>query len=116
MAWGPATIWAAALFLLSAQEFPARPPFDINDKVAHFAVYAVLGAALAFGRTRVSRPPAHALLLAVGLLYGVSDEFHQSFVPTRTPSLGDLAANAVGLTVGYAGLLAVSRRRAPRKP
>ena len=39
-----------------------------------------------------------AVLLAVG--YGVTDEWHQSFVPGRTPELRDLLADAVGSTFG----------------
>jgi VanZ family protein len=98
---------------LSAQEFSDPSPFPINDKVAHFVLYSVLGGALAFGRSWASRSPGHLLLLATGLLYAISDEIHQSFVPSRTPSAGDLVADALGLAVGYAGVVAVARRRGP---
>jgi VanZ family protein len=39
-----------------------------------------------------------ALLLC--LLYGMSDEFHQSFVPDRTPSVLDVAADTIGACIG----------------
>ncbi len=39
-----------------------------------------------------------ALLIAVG--YGLTDEFHQSFVPGRTATLGDVAIDALGATLG----------------
>ncbi|HHB76440.1 MAG TPA: VanZ family protein, partial [Desulfobulbus sp.] len=33
------------------------------------------------------------------LLYGVSDEWHQSFVPGRTPDILDIAADTFGAAV-----------------
>lgn len=110
MAWGPATFWAAVLFFLSSQQLSGTLRFPVNDKVVHFVLYAVLGGALAFGRGRAGWTPGHLLLLSIGLLYGLSDEIHQSFVPSRTASLGDWLADAVGLLAGYAGFLALSRR------
>lgn len=41
-----------------------------------------------------------ASVLAVGSLFGLSDEWHQTFVPGRVFSLGDLAFDALGLALG----------------
>jgi len=41
-----------------------------------------------------------AATLAVA--YGVTDEWHQRFVPGRSATLGDLAADAVGAVVAVA--------------
>jgi VanZ family protein len=43
----------------------------------------------------------HAMLfaIAIGILYGMSDEFHQSFVPGRSDNIPDLAADAIGVTL-----------------
>ena len=35
-------------------------------------------------------------VVGLGVLYGVSDEWHQSFVPGRTAEWGDVRANAIG--------------------
>lgn len=43
----------------------------------------------------------HGWLLALGLLYALSDEWHQAFVPGRTPEAADWLADAVGLVAGY---------------
>lgn len=110
--WGPAAGWAAVLFLLSAAAGSSFGPSVRHlDKVAHFGLYMVLGAALA--RVRLIRVPQlpHALLIALGVLYGVSDEFHQSFVPGRTPDVRDWVADALGVLVGY-GLFLRWRRQA----
>lgn len=90
------------LFLLSSiPGTDAGPGFPFVDKVAHCALYAVLGATLANGRSRAPSPVPHALLLAIGALYGISDEWHQSWVPGRDPDPADWLADVVGLALGY---------------
>lgn len=102
MAWGPAAIWAAVLFLLSEV-----PPDDIpggwgiSDKVAHLGVYFVLGATLAWAAFRVRRPGRGLFFVFLGLLYGATDELHQAFVPGRDPSVGDWLADLGGVVLGF---------------
>jgi hypothetical protein len=97
-AWGPAAAWASFLFFLSS-----RPSLGVDlsgglDKVAHFSAYLVLGFFLAHAAKRRDHP----LLLAValGMLYGALDEFHQSFVPGRTPAFADWIADVLGTVAG----------------
>ena len=109
-AWGPAVAWAAVLFALSAS--PMRLSGDgwwsqIDDKAVHLCLYVVLGAALAWARMRGARGMPHAVMIAVGALYGASDEWHQSFVPNRTASVADWAADVAGVLLGY-GLIIVA--------
>ena len=108
--WTPALAWAGVLFYLSSRQIHDAPGLVVPDEVAHLALYAVLGTTLAWARVRAATPPAHWILLACGLLYALSDEFHQSFVPTRTPAVGDLLADAVGLGLGYASSLVLLGR------
>ncbi len=110
IAWGPAAAWAALLFLLSSLSDPPGPEaLPYGDKLAHFIAYAVLGVLLGFGRERSHAP--HLLLLALGALYGVTDEWHQSFVPGRVPDWADWLADAAGLLTGYTAFV---RARAAR--
>jgi VanZ family protein len=114
-AWGPAAVWAAVLFLLSA--IPVTDDVSwlpINDKVLHVAVYGVFGGTLAWGRFRSGVGWPHVVLVAVGVLYGVSDEWHQAFVPGRTVSLLDWIADITGILVGYSVVLAMISYRAAR--
>jgi VanZ family protein len=97
--WLPAAGWAAFIFVLSSQ--PVLPsPASVGDKEAHAFTYGVLAFLCLVGLTgarwrgTTRRRVAIAFLLAV--LYGISDEFHQSFVPGRTPDVLDLAADAAG--------------------
>jgi VanZ family protein len=51
------------------------------------------------------------LVLVFSALYGLSDEFHQLFVPRRQFDLKDLAADVAGGTIGLAVLWLSSAMR-----
>ena len=94
--WLPAAAWAATIFWLSSRPtLPLGPEIPHLDKAAHFCAYALLGALLAFAVDR-SRLPVSAAV-ALGLLYGASDELHQMYVPGRAPDVLDWAADAAGV-------------------
>lgn len=87
--------------MLSAQ--PALPDVGVSDKQAHGLTYGLLAAlilrALAAARwSGVSRVHAWWSALAA-TLYGVSDEWHQSFVPGRSSDVRDVVADATGATI-----------------
>jgi VanZ family protein len=74
-------------------------------KVAHTAEYAILGALLARATGRAG------LAFVLGVLYAISDEVHQSFVPGRAGSPLDVTIDAVGVAVGVALWQLASARR-----
>ena len=92
-------------------DLPGPSWLPYGDKVGHLGLYAALGATLAWGRASSGSRIPHVLLILLGLLYGVSDELHQRFVPGRNSSLADLAADGIGTVVGYGSTLTVLRRR-----
>jgi VanZ family protein len=117
LGWGPAILWFALIFVLSSQ--PSLPsPSQISDKQAHALTYGVLAVLCLMGLTGWNwRRVAGAGLLGafvIAVLYGVSDEFHQSFVAGRTPDAADVLADAVGaalaLTVAWGWAILVGRR------
>lgn len=77
------------------------------DKLAHFSVYGLL-ATLTLKALRNTRSAAWRTIVAVSL-FGLSDEWHQSFVPGRSSTVADWvadtlgAASAVSLYVGWGG-------------
>ena len=118
--WGPPTIYAAAIFASSSLSAVPAPPSHLTDKHMHLFAYAglalVLVRALSGGRWSAVTAATlwQAALLTV--VYGASDEWHQSFVPSRTPDGLDILADAVGaaLAVGAVGMLAWWGRRGTR--
>ena len=99
----PPLVWAAVVFAFSAQPDLPHASLDLVDlllrKAAHMAEYAVLAIlilrAVAPGRQDWNR---WHLVLAwlLTVLYAMSDEFHQWFVPGRTAAATDAL---IGLAV-----------------
>jgi VanZ family protein len=95
--WLPVLAWAALIFAFSSVPDlgTGLGGWDLAlRKLAHAAEYAVLGALLvrATGRS--------GLAFALGVLYAMSDEWHQTFVSGRMGSPVDVAIDAVGVAFG----------------
>lgn len=112
----PMILVMGTIFLLSHQQgdslhLPALPGID---KLAHLSAYGVLAAATLFAfseRWKAERTGLTVLLTTLFcLFYGLTDEFHQSFIPGRAPSIGDILAD-----LGGAGLVGLSWFRLQRK-
>ncbi len=81
-------------------------------KCGHLSEYAVLAILCwrALMQLRTAKPSDHALkcaafALAIAVLYAATDEFHQSFIPTRGPSVRDVMIDACGALIGLSLLL-----------
>ena len=115
--WLPVLAYMAMLFWFSSLSRLPSPPGDLSYYDVHLAAYAGLAAlntrALARGAfDRVGgRHVAGAIVIATA--YGVSDEYHQLFVPGRNFDVLDVAADAIGAIIGASALGAWSiiRRR-----
>jgi VanZ family protein len=95
----PALLYAGAIFFVSSLSHPPGPPLVHGlDKVVHCAVYAVLGLLTVQALAGYGLRPLQAALwaLLVCALYGVSDEWHQAFVPGRSTDIRDWAADVLG--------------------
>jgi hypothetical protein len=116
--WGPVAVYMAAIFYASSLSvIPGPVSFWFSDTVLHTACYAGLALvtlrALARGKwTGLTVGVAIAAWL-VATLYGVTDEWHQVYVPGRTSELRDLVNDAVGAlaAVGAAGAWGIMRGR-----
>ncbi|MBN2586756.1 MAG: VanZ family protein [Candidatus Fermentibacteraceae bacterium] len=104
---------AGGIFYLSSQpSLSIVPPlFPNQDKVFHMLEYLFLFVAMFTNRMVYRGPYPFGAMFAVGLLYAVTDEIHQSFVPGRDCSVLDLAADAAGLAIGLVICLSYLRKR-----
>jgi VanZ family protein len=113
--WIPVILWGALIFTLSTSGFSAANTSKVIDpilrwlipgisaasvdvchmlvrKAAHFTEYGILFALLVRGPMKAR--PYLALMLCV--IYALTDEGHQVFVPGRTASLYDVALDSTG--------------------
>ncbi|MBI1805348.1 MAG: VanZ family protein [Ignavibacteriae bacterium] len=99
----PAILWAMLIFIgssIPAKAFPMLKIFDF-DKLIHVVIFFGFGTlvyralAPSIGNPTFSWRRAIVAILVVGA-YGILDEFHQSFVPGRTPDIWDATADTIG--------------------
>ncbi|MGF7185304.1 VanZ family protein [Desulfitispora alkaliphila] len=140
ISWAAVILWMVLIFYLSHQPAPEsnelskgitkgvvnttervapNAEFDIRSlnhiirKNAHFFAYFVLGL-LVINALRVSGVNGtRSLILALGIcvLYAVSDEVHQLFIPGRSGELRDVLIDSAGASVGIGVYMLVSKRR-----
>jgi len=118
------------IFVLSAQS--TLPDLsgghgDLQSIAGHVIAYAVLGvlwerALSDAGRTRRSAPTRSGPTRAAGwafliaAIYGLTDEYHQSFVPGRNADVFDLATDAVAAGLAILIVLWLRSRRLSSRP
>ena len=115
--WSAAAVsWMALIFYFSSRSPEALPApkalawfGSMQNIVAHLALFGVLGPLLlAACWTWMSGAAGQwrwvLLAAAMGALYGVLDEYHQSFVPGRKATLFDVAVDGAGIWLGLGGL------------
>jgi VanZ family protein len=94
-----------SIFFLSHQPNDTLPIPVIYglDKCLHFIAYGTLAASVVFAvsgwRLGVYRRKTWLLIFLFCTVYGMLDEFHQSFVPGRMVSFYDVLADATGAVV-----------------
>ena len=103
----------AAIFVASS--LPTLPPVvrDTSDLLLHFGAYAGLALVVlrgvASGRWDRLTPGSWWRAWLITVAYGVTDEFHQWFVPGRYASAFDWIADALGAATAL-GAAAIARR------
>lgn len=122
--WLPATLYMLLIWTLSS--FPMVTSVEevpFKDKGVHFVEYGVLAVLLCYA-LRGSFPERSlrfALFYgALGtVLWGLLDEIHQAYVPSRSADPRDVMADVLGALLGagvYALFQQVRRKRARRDP
>jgi VanZ family protein len=100
--WLPVAVYMAGIFIASSLQSP--PTGDIPDVDLHAAAYfglmVLVVRALARGTWAGVTYRTLFIAFVITVLYGVTDEWHQTYVPTRHGELRDLGADAIGAAIG----------------
>ena len=127
--WLPAILWAGFIFFVSHQPKATLAPIQpsgisaepgitflgieadiIVGKSSHVLAFAIL-AALLYRATN-----NRWLTILLSLIYAISDEWHQSFIPGRTPRTTDVGYDmlGVGLALLFITCITLWKKRHPR--
>lgn len=98
--------YALLIFLLSSLSGDKTEKlylFKHSDKIIHLLEYAVLcflvSKALSSTLKENVRRYIGLIAVVISLLYAITDEFHQSFVPGRYASMDDVFADGMGAVI-----------------
>ena len=100
-------LYCALIYWLSDQEtLPVPKLFELQDKVHHFGAYFIMGALAWRCFRHFINPPIILALTSIIFcsLFGVSDEWHQSFVIGRVSDVWDWLADTSGAIVSVSYL------------
>lgn len=92
--------YAYLIFAASSEDTSSItiPPYV--DKLIHFVEFGILCLAICWSLSsaQVGSKEIYKIILAIGItsLYGISDEFHQSFTPHRSADVFDWLADTAG--------------------
>lgn len=102
--WPPVFVWAFVIF-----SFSARPTMTTTEvfwqdfvvkKTAHIAEYGIFAVLLyrALRSEGIDKIKAGMWVIVIAAIYGLTDEFHQSFTPGRGPTVRDAVFDTIGAT------------------
>ena len=74
----------------------------IIRKLAHFSIYTLVGLLLMIlvNTYNLKLTNKIAITSITGIIYAISDEIHQSFIPGRSPQVTDVLIDTMGVILG----------------
>ena len=101
----PLIIYWSLLLMGTSLPAPDVPSFGIGDKFTHFGAYFGLAVLLSFtfhyqNKYLFLKKYFLTSTLVVVTVYGLLDEFHQSFIPGRSSEFFDWVADVIGAAAG----------------
>ena len=103
--WVPVILYAVLIFIISSIPQPPQglPSIPYLDKVLHLIEYSIFGFLLyrAFINSDNKFLVKYCIFFSIltAVCYGLSDEYHQLFVPTREFDLYDLLFDGIGASI-----------------
>ena len=101
------TLYCLLIFWLSSRSVISTPMFfEHQDKVHHMGAYFIMGMLTwrFFKDYITSTMKLSIVTLCFCSIYGLSDEWHQSFVPGRYADIMDWLADTLGATIAIISL------------
>jgi VanZ family protein len=109
--WLPVVVWALIIFLFSNRPSISTVDFYLGDfllkKTAHLIEYGIFSFLIyrALTSSGVEKKKAMWISVLICFLYGATDEFHQSFIAGRTPTVRDVIIDTTGATIMIYGVI-----------
>jgi len=107
LSWVSVFLWSSIIFYFSSIPHLKIEELGFLDfvlrKIAHITEYAILCILYirAFrNTTKFSSKKVYLLSIVLSIIYAITDEIHQSFVPGRSCNLFDLLFDTTGVVLG----------------
>ena len=100
VSWGVTILLALTIFYVSSMTFESSAgsqSFGLKATLYHIIIFFIFSFFLSISLTKGKNKKFILLAIGISILYGLSDEFHQSFVPGRVSSLSDVFLDSVGI-------------------
>jgi len=89
---------ALFIFYMSSRTFKGVGGKGYLSYIYHFSIFFILALFLLISIIKGNLKNNHLVIaIIIAILYGISDEIHQFFVPGRYPSFVDVITNSVGI-------------------
>jgi VanZ family protein len=105
---------AIFIFYMSSLSFSGYPGIGSSNRAEfyHFSIFFIFGFFLLISLVKGKNKNLFFLGIFIGVLYGISDEVHQLFVPMRNCSLQDMLIDSIAiLFAGIIYLLLIKTRK-----
>ncbi|MFA6981643.1 MAG: VanZ family protein [Patescibacteria group bacterium] len=105
--WGPVVFMMAVIFCFSSMKGNTVDALGLGKESYHINGHFFLF--LALGLTLYRAVRSYPMSLAVGVLYGITDEVHQVFVPGRTAGPFDVFVDSMGVLISLGLIWLITR-------
>ena len=101
--YSPAVLYVILIFALSSlnQRIVYNYSWGLDDFLLHFTEYHFYGVTLIWAvmrdKPRSELKSSYRLAVSIGALSAISDEFYQSFIPSRYSTLDDVVEDVFGV-------------------
>ncbi|MFZ3301922.1 MAG: VanZ family protein [Microgenomates group bacterium] len=109
--WLPVAIWMGVIFTFSSMQVGSSSDFYWKDfivkKTAHLVEYGILATLFYRGliNSNIEKKRAMWYSVLLAFMYGLTDEFHQSFTPGRGPKFTDVLIDTTGAMIFVFGII-----------